>query len=230
MTLLQLGPTSPLATELAALEAIWGGRMTFDAAVTHNIGAAAALARGVSPQILAFEPDAAVLTLGRRAQLPDGGAGLAGTLAQCADRGIGVVHADRGGLATLHMPGQLVLFVALPLPRPGIRTVVRALLGAAQEVARSRGVAAVLRDDHDAGLWVGPAKLASIGLKVAGGAVLHGLSLNVAIDRNLARGLTLCGHSAALYADLGGDPAPSCQLVATELFSALAMPGSLCAL
>lgn len=188
---------------LAGLAAHWLGRIPFTDAVQRNdLAVAQARASGVG-QVLLFEPAAAVLTLGRRSQSPTGRAELTETIALCAARGIAVVDADRGGLATLHAPGQLVVFVALPPPTPPIPALVCELLRAARCAAGDIGAAAAIRAGADAGLWLGPAKLGSVGLRIRDRCVLHGLSLNVALDSQLAAGLVLCGHGAAPFASMG---------------------------
>ena len=198
----------------------FAGRLAFAAAVERNLAEAVAVAAGEPGRLLLFEPAAPLLTLGRRAQAAP--ATLAESVAVCQSRGLEVLPADRGGLATLHLPGQLVVFLAVPLPSAGIRALVQHLLAAAAAVARDRGLDPHLRDDHDAGLWLGDAKLASVGLRVQRGVVLHGLALNVALDSEVLAntaypGLTLCGHANARLADLGGPPAALVADVAAAL-------------
>ena len=157
-----------------------------------------------------FEPANPVLTLGRRAASPDGRIVLASTIAASEEREIAVIEADRGGLATLHLPGQLVVFLALPPPTPPIRSLVVELLRSASDLAQQHGIEGAIGCDHDAGLWQGTTKLASIGLRIRRRAVQHGMSINVAIDVRMANGLTLCGHRDRAFGslqtpDLGGD-------------------------
>ena len=177
----------------------WGGRLAFPDAVQRNLDAAATSRRDGRPRILLFEPDAPTLTLGRRAQTDAGRRELEATLGRAAEREIAVATADRGGLATLHLPGQLVVFVAIPEPLPPIRDLVCALLTAAREVAHAAGVEARIDADRDVGLWSERGKLASVGLRVRDRCALHGMSLNVAIDGDLGAGLVLCGSSTRGY-------------------------------
>lgn len=180
----------------------WLGRLSFDAALAANRAAVAAVATGKSAQLLAFEPNAAVYTLGRRAQTPQGRLQLASTLELCRSRGIEVHDVQRGGLGTLHLPGQLVIFLALPCSRVQLRPLVCALLHAASAVARHWGVVSQIDSEEAVGLWHSSGKLASLGLSERAGIVQHGLSLNAAIDLNTAASLDLCGSNSTRFVSL----------------------------
>ncbi len=206
----------------------FGGRLSFATAVEQNLADAEAVAAGAPPRLLLFEPAAPVLTLGRRAQA--GGADVVQSVAVCRSHGVEVAAADRGGLATLHLPGQLVVFLAVPLPTLGIRLLVHHLLSSAAVLAGRRGLQPHLRDDHDAGLWLGDAKLASVGLRVQRGVVLHGLALNVGLAPEVIAGvaypgLTLCGHANARLADLGEVAPAAVADAAGELARQLVLAG-----
>jgi lipoate-protein ligase B len=196
----------------------WAGRVAWELAVRANLRLAERCRGDGVPRVLAFEPAHAVLTFGRRAQMPALAEEHAHNQMLCQARQIAMTPVDRGGLATLHLPGQVVVFVALPWRDRDVRPLVRGLLGAVQRLARDRGLQATVRDDHDAGVWLGEAKLASIGLRVHDGVVLHGLAVNAAIDPHLAQGLVLCGHHGGHYAVLDRDSRPA--IVAAELYAA----------
>ena len=180
----------------------WAGQLPFSTAVERNLRAADGCRAGQTGQALLFEPSEPLFTLGRRAATSAGRASLAPTLALCAQRQIEVLPADRGGLGTLHLPGQLVCFIARPCRRSDLPAVVRALLEGAADLARARGHDVRVDLSDNAGLWLETGKLASIGLRLDRGIVCHGMALNVAIDSDLTRGLTLCGHDKGGYANL----------------------------
>ena len=186
-------PSAPSPWAGAAFR--WLGRLPVAEALSANAAAVADLRAGGPAAVLGFEPAAPVFTLGRRAATPAGRAILAPTLAACAHRGVQVVAVDRGGLGTLHLPGQTVLFLALPCRREQLRALVAELLRAAAQVAQDCGVAASIGEDDQVGLWSAELKIASIGLSESGGIVSHGLALNSCIDARVALGLTLCGRS-----------------------------------
>lgn len=102
----------------------------------------------------------------------------------------------------MHAPGQLVLFVALPPPIPAIPALVQELLRAAQGVALEMGLMTTIDLCDDVGLWSGSRKLGSVGLRVRDRVVLHGMSLNIAIDPRITSGLTLCGHNDLDFASI----------------------------
>lgn len=194
----------------------WLGQMAMAEAVAANLADQAEVQAGAPSRALVFEPEAPVLTLGRRARTPDGRQALADSLALAALRGWPVLDVERGGLATLHLPGQVVVLLALRLPATALRPLVAELLGAAADTARALGCACEIDAEGDVGVWCGGAKLASIGLSHQRGVVGHGLSLNAAIDTRLSAGLTLCGHrdarTARIAAPLPERPQQLCEI------------------
>lgn len=214
----------------------WLGRVPFSVGLQANLDDLQALRPslglpGTHPRgrLVLFEPAAPVFTLGRRAATATGRLQAAGTLRLCAARGIEVVPVDRGGLGTLHLPGQVVVLLAVPCDRTGLRDLVCRLLQAARRTALAWGVDATCDTADNVGLWVasgtGPAgKLASIGLHEAGGLTGHGLALNAAVDVDLTAGLSLCGSVSTRYASLG--PAATIQVpaVAARLARELGLP------
>ncbi len=187
--------------------------------------------QGQPGELLAFEPQAPVYTLGLRARTPAGRLTLAGTVRTCESRGIHVREVDRGGLGTLHAPGQVVLFVALPCNRAELRLLVALLLEAAAQVAADLGVMAQLDLDQAVGLWTSTGKLASLGLYEAHGVVRHGLAMNVCVPRELAADLVLCGSASTRLVSLADLSAEGLSLttakVAQRLLDRLHRPGRL---
>jgi lipoyl(octanoyl) transferase len=110
--------------------------------------------------------------------------GKAGRIAHLHDAaGIPVVLSDRGGQVTWHGPGQLVVYTLLDLRRLGLtaRGAVSLLEGALIEALAGVGIAAAARADAP-GIYVGGAKIASLGLRMSRGCCYHGLALNVDCD------------------------------------------------
>jgi lipoyl(octanoyl) transferase len=97
--------------------------------------------------------------------------------------GTPVIEVDRGGRITWHGPGQLVGYPIVRLPDPNevvghVRRLERALIAALAEL----GVAGSQIDGRS-GVWVersgaSPAKIAAIGVRVAGGVTMHGFAIN----------------------------------------------------
>ena len=133
-------------------------------------------ARGDTLILTEHEP---VLTLGRGA---DAGNILADD-ARPAALGIDVVSVERGGDVTYHGPGQLVAYPILDLTAYGrdIRRYVRALEESAIGLLAAYGVAGERRPGTP-GVWVGDAKIASVGVYVSRWVTLHGIAINVDPD------------------------------------------------
>jgi lipoate-protein ligase B len=120
--------------------------------------------------IVEHEP---VVTLGTRGGDDD----LRVSPALLESSGIALCHADRGGEATYHGPGQLVAYPVVRLRR-GVVAHVEALARAVVETAERYGVAASFDRKHP-GVWVEDRKLASIGVHVHRRVATHGVALNV---------------------------------------------------
>lgn len=107
---------------------------------------------------------------------------------------IPVVQSDRGGHVTWHGPGQLVLYVLLDLRRRGlgVRGLVETLEQAVVDTLLGAGVRARRRPGAP-GVYVGEAKIASLGLRVRAGWSYHGLALNVDNALDPFRAIDPCG-------------------------------------
>lgn len=121
---------------------------------------------------------------------------------------IEVVPIDRGGQVTYHGPGQLMAYVMLDLQRLGIgiRSLVTALENAMVATLAGYDIEAHARRDAP-GVYVGQAKIGSIGLRVSRSNSYHGLALNVDMDLEPFSRIDPCGyHGLAMtqIADLGG--------------------------
>lgn len=110
--------------------------------------------------------------------------------------GVPVIDVDRGGKTTWHGPGQLTVYPIVRLARPiDVIKYVRALEAAVMEVCAAYGVG-TRRVAGRSGVWVpadaadptGPdsprpeRKICALGVRVARGATMHGIGLNVDPD------------------------------------------------
>lgn len=123
-----------------------------------------------------------VYTLGRGADAAD----LRGADARA---GVPVFRVGRGGGVTFHGPGQLVAYPILTLRAGGrdVHCYVRTLEEVLLRVCADFSVSA-RRRDGSTGVWVGDAKIASIGVGVRRWTTFHGIALNVSTD------LSFFGH------------------------------------
>jgi lipoyl(octanoyl) transferase len=121
---------------------------------------------------------------------------------------IPVVQIDRGGQVTYHGPGQLVVYPLLDLARAklGVRALVEGIERAIIATVAGWGIEAYGRRDAP-GVYVGPRKVASVGLRIRRGCSYHGLALNVAMDLEPFRRINPCGYAGlemTQVSELGG--------------------------
>ena len=139
--------------------------------------------------LLQHEP---VFTLGRHAKAHH----LLMSPGQLKERGIELVHIERGGEVTYHGPGQIVCYPLLNLRRLKLRVVeyVDKLEQIMLDVVDHFGIAA-RRDERNHGIWYGNQKLGSVGIAVRHGISYHGMALNVSPDLTPFSWINPCGLS-----------------------------------
>src|SRR5690554_6916800 len=121
---------------------------------------------------------------------------------------IPVIHVDRGGQVTYHGPGQIVAYPLLDLRRLGIgvREYVCRLEQAVIDTLAEWNITGVRREGAP-GVYVGDAKIASLGIRVRHGRAFHGLAFNIAMDLEPFRRINPCGYAGLRVIsvlDLGG--------------------------
>lgn len=107
-----------------------------------------------------------------------------------------VYRIDRGGMTTLHNPGQLVIY-------PIIRTqsgilaqarVAHMLLATVRDwLAERTGVALEIQKGRP-GLFHGPRKVAAIGISIHSRVTMHGIAINLCNDLSPWRAIVPCGE------------------------------------
>ena len=123
--------------------------------------------------------------------------GINADAAHVIDAGdIPVIQVDRGGQVTYHGPGQLVAYVLLDMRRArlGARELVTRLETAVIDTLSTYGIQAAARCDAP-GVYVGDAKIASLGLRIRKGSSYHGLAVNVAMDLEPFDRINPCGYA-----------------------------------
>ena len=145
---------------------------------------------------------------------------------------IPVVAIDRGGQVTYHGPGQLVVYPLLDLKRLGfgVRALVTGLERGVIAFAAGLGIEASARRDAP-GVYVGGAKLASVGLRIRRGCCYHGLALNVAMDLAPFGRINPCGHVGLEVTDLArlgvtSTPERAAAALVPQLWRALGLAGT----
>lgn len=109
---------------------------------------------------------------------------------------IPVVQSDRGGQVTYHGPGQQVMYVLIDVKRRklGVRDLVTALEETVIATLADYDISARARADAP-GVYVGDAKICSLGLRIRKGCSFHGLALNVAMDLAPFLRINPCGYA-----------------------------------
>lgn len=108
---------------------------------------------------------------------------------------IPVVATDRGGQVTYHGPGQAVVYAMLDLRRRGLgpKALVARLEQAAIDLCAAHGIAAARRAGMP-GVYVGEAKIAAVGLRIARGCSYHGIAVNADLDLEPFSRIDPCGY------------------------------------
>ena len=132
----------------------------------------------------------AVLTLGRMTN-PDS------LLYQREDieaHGVTITSVDRGGDATLHAPGQLIVYPIFNLNKHGkdLKAYMEKLEELAVDLLKNFGILAISISGQR-GVFVGPDKIISIGVGVRKWVTYHGLGINVNTDLSLFNLIKPCG-------------------------------------
>ena len=159
--------------------------------------------------LVAYEPTWRAMQAFNSARTPDTGdqlwvvehppvytLGLAGRPEHVLAPGdIPVVKTDRGGQVTYHGPGQVVAYPMMDLRRTGygIREMVRRLEQAAIDLLADYGISGE-RQAGMPGVYVGGAKIAAIGLRVARHCSYHGIALNANLELEPFSRIDPCGY------------------------------------
>jgi lipoate-protein ligase B len=198
----------------------WGS-VGYEEALARQLEVVAAVESGAAPDTLVEVEHPATVTLGRHAAEED----ILLTPADRAARGIEVVRSDRGGKATFHGPGQVVVYPIVHLGRLGlgIKSWVCQLESSLRDVLAAYGLKGELMEGRP-GVWVHGAKIASIGLRVVRSVSYHGVSLNVGLDVSGFDCIVPCGSAGERITSIAAErsPAPAAEEVAARLTAAIA--------
>ena len=105
-----------------------------------------------------------------------------------------VEKSDRGGRATLHSPGQLVIYPLFPVRdwQLSVRDFVCGLETAVLKTLADLQISA-FRKPNQVGIFTDRGKIASLGVRVDRGVSRHGISINVSNDLSLFNQIVVCG-------------------------------------
>jgi lipoate-protein ligase B len=137
-----------------------------------------------------------------------------------------VVPTERGGKATYHGPGQIVLYPVMDLRDHGqdVRAFVRGLEQALINTLQQYGIPAGRQPEYP-GVWVDGRKIASIGIRVTSWVAFHGIALNVSCDLKPFGWFTPCGIEGvamtSMAVELGEEHVPPLGAVRESLVDAV---------
>ena len=181
------------------------GCVGYEEALGRQLALHARRVAGEAPDTLVVVSHPATFTLGRQAPETD----IMLDRAELARRGIVVARSDRGGRATYHGPGQVVLYpiVSVTDLGLGVKDWVCLLESALIDTLADYGVSGHRRP-ATAGIWTNGdgvegkgaeigsqsgSKIASLGLRVARGVSYHGIALNTGLDASVFDCIVTCG-------------------------------------
>ncbi len=142
----------------------------------------------------------ATVTLGRRGSSAD----LLLDEALFAARGITLERIKRGGMATAHEPGQLVVYPIVALKKKDIRWYADGVLGAVIDLLADYGVQGVLKPGEP-GVWVAGKKICSFGIALKKWISCHGAAVNLNNSLETFTTIIPCGHQAEVVTSLSAE-------------------------
>lgn len=116
---------------------------------------------------------------------------------------IPIFEIERGGDVTYHGPGQLVGYPILKLDgdERDLHAYLRNLEEGLMRACGDLGLEA-RRNPGWTGVWIGPRKVASIGIAVRRWVTMHGFALNVSTELSRFAAINPCGLDAAVMTSL----------------------------
>lgn len=141
-------------------------------------------------EMIAFCEHPATITLGTASTPSD----LTLSEQDYTQRGITILKTPRGGMATYHGPGQLVMYPIIDLRGRDftVHGFLRLLEEVMIEAVEEFGIEAH-RIEGKTGIWIGERKLGFIGVRVRRGFSYHGISLNVTPQQEAFQAIVPCG-------------------------------------
>ena len=164
------------------------GTSSYDEACSRQVRMVAAhlSSTGIDTLVLTEHPP--TVTLGRRGGETD----LICPESGFAEKGITLHRINRGGLATAHEPGQLVVYPILKLPVKDLRHFTAGFLNTVVAVLAEYGLEGELKTGNP-GVWVRGRKICSFGIALKRWVTSHGIALNLNNDLSTFELIVPCG-------------------------------------
>ena len=193
---LKAAPWSPPSVQ-------WLGRISYQDCLALQESTARSLLDPLTPESIFLLEHDSVFTIGRTQDRS--------SLGDPQSLPAPLVEIGRGGKATWHGPGQLVGYPIVSLAtRKDLHAYLRFLEQVLINAVGSLGLTATRRPGLT-GIWIGPRKVAALGVAVRRWITYHGFALNVNAHLPHFAGIVPCGIAAtegtvtSLHAELGHD-------------------------
>jgi lipoic acid synthetase len=174
---------------LQEIEIIDWGLLDYGRALVRQKQMVADRIKGRCPDRLVLVEHPPVVTIGRSGGLKD----LCIAKEALDQKGVSLHKVDRGGRATFHGPGQLVVYPIVKVGDKDLHAFMERLLHTVADVLRSYRLVPELKKGRP-GVWVNGAKIASVGLAVRKWVAYHGIALNVCTDPGWFDLIVPCGR------------------------------------
>ncbi|MBC2710926.1 MAG: lipoyl synthase [Desulfosarcina sp.] len=174
---------------LKEIQIIDWGVLDYGQALVRQQQMVAERIKGHSPDRLVLVEHPPVVTIGRSGSLKD----LCIAKEALGQKGVSLHKVDRGGRATFHGPGQLVVYPIVKVSDKDLHAFLKRLLDTVADVLRSYRLVPEFEEGKP-GLWVNGAKIASVGLAVRKWVTYHGVALNVCTDPGWFDLIVPCGQ------------------------------------
>lgn len=120
------------------------------------------------------------------------------------EKRVAIHGTERGGEATLHNPGQLVIYPIINLRERGLK--VRDYMCLIQDVTKrflSDFGVQVKTPEGEPGLYTPEGKIAFFGIRIKNGMTSHGLAINITNDLQDFQFIRSCGKATETFSRLG---------------------------
>ncbi|MCK5914484.1 MAG: lipoyl(octanoyl) transferase LipB [Desulfuromusa sp.] len=186
-----------MTTQTTFLDVKDWGLTEYGAAFERQTGMVLARLAGRADDTLVFVEHPATVTLGRRATRTD----LHFPESIFSERGIALQRINRGGLATAHEPGQLVVYPIVKLKKKDLRGFADQFLHVVVNFLADYGVQGYLKDGEP-GVWVEGRKICSFGIALKKWVSSHGIALNINNSLETFTMIVPCGRPEEMVTSL----------------------------
>lgn len=164
------------------------GVCAYEQACSRQARMVAAHLSGSGNNTLVLTQHPPTVTLGRRGGEADLRCAESGFTA----KGVALHRINRGGLATAHEPGQLVVYPVLKLPIKDLRHFTHGFLNTVVAVLAEYDLEGELKAGNP-GVWVRGRKICSFGIALKRWVTSHGIALNINNDLSTFKLIVPCG-------------------------------------